>query len=163
MDERLRRLATRGHLSNHPSVGEEDGHVVIRKSCGLDPNPRVTEAEAFLEEATELVEDMRRHAAVAMDEALTDDVCTALEAAQETDVVLAGRPYSCCHLAAVDHVARFAMCWPSSYPLPEVMQKLREAASEQADEIREIAAGIHTEAAAAIRLLPNQHGTIDPN
>lgn len=55
------------------------------------------------------------------------------------------------------------MCWPGSYPLPEVMQKLREAASEQADKLREIAAGIRTESAAAIRMLPNEHGAVYPD
>ena len=157
-DDRLRHPTTRSHANIHLHAAERDEPAVIGGSCRFGFAVRVAEAEAFLEKAGALVEDMRRHAAVAMDEALTDDVCTALEAAREKDVVLAGRPYSCCHLAAVDHVARFAMCWPGSYPLPEVMQKLREAASELADELREIAAGIHTEAAAAIRMLPNQHG-----
>jgi len=107
-----------------------------------------------MDKATSFVEDMRRHAAAAMDEALTDDVCEALKLARAKagmgQVTLAGRSYSCCHLAAVDHVARLALCWPGCFPLREVMQKLREVTSEIAGELREIAAGIRTEAAAAM-------------
>ena len=111
-----------------------------------------------MNKATTFVEGMRRHAAAAMDEALTDDVCEALALARAKagagQVTLAGRSYSSCHLAAVDHVARFALCWPGCFPLREVMQKLREVTSEISQELREVAAGIRAEAAAAIRLPP---------
>ncbi len=155
--ERLRRLATQGQAGIHPSAEEGNDDSVIRKSCGLPPVPRVAELDSFLEEATALVEEMRRHAATAMDEALTEDVCALVERAQENDAVLAGRSYSCCHVAAVDHVARFALCWPSSYPFAEIMDKLREAASWPAEELREIATGIRAEAAAALRMLPDDN------
>lgn len=162
MDDGLRHLTTQGRTSIHLSAKEGDDQVAIGRSCRLGPTPRVAEMESFLETAMALVEDMRRYAAVAMDEALTDDVCAVVERAQENTVVLAGRSYSCCHLAAVDHVARFSLCWPGSYPFPEVMQKLREAASEPVEELREIAAGIRAEAAAAIRMLPDHQGAVDP-
>jgi hypothetical protein len=108
-----------------------------------------------MDAATSFVEGMRRQAAAAMDETLADDVCEALELARAkagmAQVTLAGRSYSCCHLAAVDHVARLALCWPGCFPLNEVMQRLREATSEIAEELREIASGIRIEATAAIR------------
>lgn len=154
MDEGLRRLTSRGHTNIPSSADERDDDVVLRSSCCRGAAMAI-EAEKFLERATALVEDMRRHAAVAMDEALTDDVCAFVERAREDGVVLAGRSYSCCHVAAVDHVARFALCWPSIYPFPEVMLRLKEAASEPAVQLREIAEGIRAEANAAIRALPD--------
>lgn len=154
MDDGLRRLTSRGHTNDHSSADERDDDAVVGRSC-CRAAAMITEAEAFLERATALVEDMRRHAAVAMDEALTDDVCAVMERMREDGVVLAGRSYSSCHAAAVDHVARFALCWPSIYPFPEIMQRLKEAAIEPAEELRDLAEGIRAEAVAAIRTLPD--------
>lgn len=134
------------------TVGKSCTREVQASGCGAAPRP--TELDGFMDKAMSFVEEMRRHAAAAMDEALADDVSEALELARAKggmgQVTLAGRSYSCCHLAAVDHVARFALCWPSCFPLREVMQRLREATSEIAEELREIAEGIRSEAAAAV-------------
>ena len=154
MDDGLQRLTSQDHANIQSSADERNDKVVIERSCCRGAAMAV-EAEKFLERATALVEDMRRHAAAAMDEGLTDDVCVVVERTREDDVVLAGRSYSSYHAAAVDHVARFALCWPSIYPFPEIMQRLKEAASEPAEELREIAEGIRAEAAAAIRALPD--------
>jgi len=134
------------------TVGESCTDEFRTSGCCAARKP--TALEAFMDDAMSYVEDMRRCAALAMDEALTNEVCTALELARTRDglgqVTLAGRSYSNCHLAAVDHVARLALCWPGCFPLDEAMQKLREATSEIADELREIAMGIRAEAAAAL-------------
>jgi len=156
-DERLQELTRQGHTDIHLHAEELDDHYMIEESYRRGPAPGTGELEAFLRKAKLLVETLRRSAVVANDEALTDGVCTALDLARARQVTLADRSYSNCHLAAVEYVAKFALCWPGNFPPPELslckafVHELRAAVDDHADELHEIAVGIRTEAAEALQ------------
>jgi len=167
IDQRIEHLTMQGHQDIMLDVEERSGRTVVIERYRRGPFPKAAELEAFLAKAKLLVKTLRRSAVVANDEALADGVCTALDLArakQGTLVTLADRSYSNCHWAAVEYVAKFALCWPGNFPPPEVsmckafMQELRNAANDHAEELREIAAGIRTEAAKAIEMMTPDTG-----
>ncbi len=159
VDDRRKHLTTQGHTDIALDVEENADHMLVRENYQRGPAPKAAELEAFMGKARLLGEELRR-SAVAADEALTDDICTTLEVVRADVgmglVPLADRSYASCHLAAMEYTAGFAFVWPGGCLPPEVtrckpvFQKLREVVIDHADELREVAAGIRTEAAMAI-------------